>query len=269
MMKQRRLTQDECERYSRQMLLAGVGEAGQQRLLSANVLIVGAGGLGSPAAMYLAASGVGEIGIVDDDAIDLSNLQRQIAHRTADIGRKKADSMAGTLAALNPAVRLHVYHERAAADNIEGIVRDRDYDFVLDCTDNFPAKFLLNDTCVRLDTPFSHAAITGFHGQIMTVVPKKGPCYRCIFEDVPEEGAVPTARDVGVLGAAVGVLGALQAAEAVKYLLGIGDLLVGRLLTVDVLTMKFRTVDLPKSNRLCPACGKASGAHGWTGNEDG
>ena len=248
------LTQEERERYSRQMLLAGVGEAGQRKLLASKVLIVGAGGLGSPAAMYLVASGVGEIGVVDDDDVDISNLQRQIAHRSADVGRKKADSMARALAALNPEVRVNVYRERLSEDNAEDILCDRSYDFVLDCTDNFPAKFLINDACVRLHKPFSHAGITGFSGQIMTVLPRESPCYRCIFEDVPKEGTVPTSREIGVLGAAVGVMGSLQAVEAVKYILGIGDLLVGRLLIYDALMMRFREVELPKRNESCAAC---------------
>ena len=208
-MRTQQLTQEERERYSRQMLLADVGEAGQRKLLASKVLIVGAGGLASPAAMYLAASGVGEVGIVDDDVVDLSNLQRQIAHRTADIGRKKAESMAATLAALNSDVQLNTYRERISEDNIEDILCDRSYDFVLDCTDNFPAKFLINDACVRLNKSFSHAGVTGFSGQIMTVVPQRGSCYRCIFEDVPDEGTVPTCCKVGVLGAVVGVVGSL------------------------------------------------------------
>ena len=207
-LKERLLTQEERERYSRQMLLADVGEVGQKKLLAAKVLIVGAGGLASPAAMYLAASGVGEIGVVDDDVVDLSNLQRQIAHRSADVGRKKADSMAMALAALNPAVCVNVYRERLSEDNAEDILCDRSYDFVLDCTANFPAKFLINDACVRLRKPFSHAGITGFSGQIMTVLPGESPCYRCIFEDVPKEGTVPTSREIGVLGAAAAAIGA-------------------------------------------------------------
>ena len=254
-LKEQPLMREERERYSRQMLLTGVGEAGQKKLFAAKVLVVGAGGLGSPAAMYLAASGVGEIGVIDDDVVDLSNLQRQIAHRTADIGRKKTDSMTRALAALNPAVRINAYCEQISEDNIEDIFCDRSYDFVLDCTDNFPTKFLINDACVRLHKPFSHAGITGFSGQIMTVVPQKGPCYRCIFENVPEEGTVPTSREVGVLGAAVGVMGSLQAVEAVKYILNIGELLIGRLMVYDALTMKFRAVDLPERNESCAACG--------------
>ena len=162
--------------------------------------------------------------------------------------------MAMALAALNPAVRVNVYRERLSEYNVESILCDRSYDFVLDCTDNFPAKFLINDACVRLHKPFSHAGITGFSGQIMTVLPGESPCYRCIFEDVPEEGTVPTSREIGVLGAAVGVMGSLQAVEAVKYILGIGDLLVGRLLIYDALTMKFREVELPKRNESCTAC---------------
>lgn len=252
--RKRQLTQKERERYSRQMLLDGVGEAGQAKLLATKVLIVGAGGLGSPAAMYLVASGVGEIGVVDDDEVDLSNLQRQIAHQTADIGRKKADSMAATLAALNPSVRLNVYRERIGEENIADLIRDRDYDFILDCTDNFPTKFLINDACVRLRKPFSHAGVVGFGGQIMTVVPGRGPCYRCLFEEPPKAGEVPTSHEIGILGAVPGVMGTLQATEAIKYILGIGDLLVGRMLVYDALAMKFRTVELPKKNEACTVC---------------
>ena len=253
------LTQEERERYSRQMLLAGVGEAGQRKLLASKVLIVGAGGLGSPAAMYLVASGVGEIGVVDDDDVDISNLQRQIAHRSADVGRKKADSLARALAALNPAVRVNVYRERFSEDNAEDILCDRSYDFVLDCTDNFPTKFLINDACVRLQKPFVHAGVVGFDGQIMTIVPGKGPCYRCIFEDVPKEGTVPTSHEIGILGAVPGILGTLQATEALKYILGLGELLVGRMLIYDALRMSFRTVKLPQRNACCTVCGEEAG----------
>ena len=253
-MRGQQLTAEERERYSRQMLLAGIGEAGQRKLLAAKILIIGAGGLGSPAAMYLAASGIGEIGIVDDDRIDLSNLQRQIAHRTEDVGTLKADSMAATLAALNPDVRILTYHERIGADNIAGILGDQDYDFVLDCTDNFPTKFLINDACVRLQKPFVHAGVVGFGGQIMTIVPGKGPCYRCIFEDVPKEGTVPTSHEIGILGAVPGLLGTLQATEAIKYILGLGELLVGRMLIYDALRMSFRTVKLLARNAHCAVC---------------
>ncbi len=253
-MRGQQLTAEERERYSRQMLLAGVGEAGQRKLLAAKILIIGAGGLGSPAAMYLAAAGIGEIGIVDDDRIDLSNLQRQIAHQTEDVGTMKADSMAATLAALNPDVRIRTYHERIGADNIAGILSDQDYDFVLDCTDNFPTKFLINDACVRLQKSFSHAGVVGFGGQIMTIVPGKGPCYRCIFEDVPKEGTVPTSHEIGILGAVPGILGTLQATEAIKYILDVGELLIGRMLIYDALRMSFRTVKLPTRNAHCTVC---------------
>ena len=250
------LKEKERQRYSRQMLLPGVGEAGQQKLLAAKVLIVGAGGLGSPAAMYLAAAGIGELGIVDDDAVDLSNLQRQIIHQTADIGKKKADSAKETLTALNPDAKIIVYRERIARENIADIIRDRDYDFILDCTDNFPAKFLINDACVFLRKPFSHAGVVGFVGQTMTVLPGEGPCYRCVFEEAPSDGAVPTSREVGILGAVSGILGVLQATEAIKYSLGLGELLVGTLLTYDALSMQFRRISLPQSNKSCTACGE-------------
>ncbi len=251
---QKRLTENERERYLRQIPLAGVGEVGQRKLLAAKVLIIGAGGLGSPAAMYLAAAGVGEIGIVDDDRVDLSNLQRQIAYQTADIGKNKVSSLAATLIACNPAVRLNAYNVRIGADNIESILSDRNYNFVLDCTDNFPTKFLINDTCVRLQKPFSYAGITGFYGQIMTVVAGKGPCYRCIFEDVPKEGDAAKSHEVGVLGAAVGVMGSLQAVEAIKYIVGIGDLLVGRMLLYDAKKQTFRTLHLGKCSKHCAVC---------------
>ncbi len=247
------MNEEQRERYSRHILLSEMGEEGQNKLLSSNVLIVGAGGLGSPAALYLAAAGVGRIGIVDDDNVDLTNLQRQIIHSTENIGVSKAVSARERIHSLNPDVKVETYCVRLDEKNVKDIFNE--YDFVLDATDNFETKFLINDVCVELKKPFSHGGIQKFSGQLMTYVPGKGPCYRCIFEEPPEEGAVPTCREVGVIGCMAGIIGTMQSMEAVKYLLGIGDLLTGQLLTVDALTMEFRKIKFPKRNPACTACG--------------
>ena len=228
------LTNEQLERYSRHILLQQVGGKGQKKLLQGKVLIIGTGGLGSPAAMYLAAAGVGQIGLVDFDVVDLSNLQRQIIHQTKDVGRPKIES---------------------GRETIRDIIRDQDYDFIIDGTDNFPAKFLINDACVFEKKAYSHAGIIRFQGQTMTYVPGQGPCYRCIFPTMPPKDAVPTCRQAGVLGVMGGVIGTLQATEALKYLLGVGDLLTGYLMTYDALTMTFRKVKLPK-NPHCGVCGE-------------
>lgn len=241
--------------YSRNISLEGVGEAGQRKLLESRVLIVGMGGLGSPALFYLAAAGVGEIGIADSDRVDLSNLQRQILHGRSDVGRDKTLSAAESALRLNPDLRLHPYPFEISSDNAAEIIAR--YDFVIEATDNFQSKFLVNDVCVRMGKPFSHAGILGTYGQAMTVVPGEGPCFRCVFEDVPSPGAVATAAETGVLGSVAGVFGAIQATEAVKFLLGLGDLLVGRLLTWDALAMRFREVKLPLEKR-CRLCGRES-----------
>ncbi|MDR2343731.1 MAG: molybdopterin-synthase adenylyltransferase MoeB [Spirochaetaceae bacterium] len=248
-------TDGQLERYSRHIILKEVGVAGQRKLLNGKALIIGAGGLGAPAAMYLAAAGVGTIGIVDADVVDLSNLQRQIVHSTSDVGKAKVLSARETINAMNDDVDIAVYHEKVTAANISDIVRDRDYDFVIDGTDNFPAKFLINDACVLLKKPFSHAGIIRFQGQLLTYIPGAGPCYRCAFREPPPAGAVPSCREAGVLGVLGGVIGSLQATEALKYLLGLGGLLNGRLLTYNALTMEFRTVCLSKSDS-CPVCGR-------------
>lgn len=246
-------TNEQQERYSRHMILKEVGVKGQKKLLNAKVLIIGAGGLGAPAAMYLAAAGVGTIGIVDADAVDLSNLQRQVIHTTQDIGRKKVESARETLLAINPDIRVNSYDEFVSSGNI--MDRIREYDFILDGTDNFPSKFLINDACVMAKKPFCHAGILRFQGQLMTYVPEKGPCYRCIFEAPPPKDAVPTCRQAGVIGAVAGVIGCLQAMEAIKYITGVGELLTGYLLTCDMLTMEFRKVRLHR-NRHCGVCGE-------------
>ena len=246
-------TNEQLQRYSRHIILKEVGAKGQKKLMNASVLIIGAGGLGAPAAMYLAAAGVGTIGIVDADVVDLSNLQRQIIHSTPDIGKPKVESAAETMHAINPDVKVNTYQDFVWSGNIEDLIRD--YDFIIDGTDNFPAKFLINDACVMMGKPFSHAGIIRFQGQLMTYVPGEGPCYRCVFLEPPPKDAVPTCKQAGVIGAMGGVIGSLQAMEAVKYIIGKGDLLTGRLLTYDALKMNFRTVKLPH-NPNCPVCGK-------------
>lgn len=247
------LTEQQIERYSRHIILEQVGGVGQEKLLASKVLIVGAGGLGSPAALYLAAAGIGTIGIVDADKVDLTNLQRQVIHHTADVGVAKVVSAANKIRAMNPDVTVKTYHQWAKADNIRQIIGE--YDFVLDGTDNFPAKFLINDACYFEGIPFSHAGILQFAGQLMTVLPGESTCYRCIFDSPPPAGAVPSCSQAGVLGVLAGFTGSLQATEAIKYLLGIGDLLTDTLLTYDALTMNFRKVALSR-NPACRLCGE-------------
>ena len=249
------LTNEQLERYSRHIILQQVGGKGQKKILASKVLIIGTGGLGSPAAMYLAAAGVGTIGLVDYDTVELSNLQRQIIHSTRDLDKPKIESGRETLNALNPDVEVITYDEQVTAANISDIIKDRDYDFIIDGTDNFPAKFLINDACVLLKKPFSHAGIIRFQGQTMTYVPDLGACYRCVFREMPPKDAVPTCRQAGVLGVMGGVLGTIQATEALKYILGIGELLVGRLLTYDALSMTFRTIKIAR-NKKCAVCGE-------------
>ncbi|MCD7865427.1 MAG: HesA/MoeB/ThiF family protein [Clostridiales bacterium] len=246
-------TKDQMERYSRHFVLDEIGPQGQRKLSDAKVLIIGAGGLGSPVAMYLAAAGIGSIGIADADDVDLSNLQRQILHGTQDAGRAKVLSAKETLNRMNPDVAIHTYRMLVTADNIMELIQK--YDFIIDATDNIPSKFLINDACVLAKKPFSHAGVIRFQGQLMTYVPGEGPCYRCVFRDPPPKDAVPTCKDVGVVGAMCGVIGSLQAMEAIKYILGVGDLLTGTLLTCDGLTMRFRRVPLPKDTSDCPVCG--------------
>jgi adenylyltransferase/sulfurtransferase len=248
------LTERQIERYSRQVILAEVGGAGQEKLLSSKVLIVGAGGLGAPAALYLAAAGVGTIGIIDSDKVDLSNLQRQIIHHTDDLDTEKVDSAKAKIQAINPDVTVQTYQIRVTAENISEMVRK--YDFVIDGTDNFPAKFLVNDACYFEKVPFSHAGILRFDGQLITVIPGETTCYRCIFHSPPPEGVVPSCSQAGVLGVLAGVIGSLQATEAMKYLLGIGDLLTNTLLTYNALTTEFRKIRLNR-NLNCPLCGKS------------
>jgi molybdopterin/thiamine biosynthesis adenylyltransferase/TusA-related sulfurtransferase len=247
-----RLSEQQIERYSRNIILENVGEAGQEKLLSSKVLIVGAGGLGSPAAFYLAAAGVGTIGIADGDKVDPSNLQRQIIHRTADVGVDKVISAENKIREINPDIKVRTHNLRARANNIGDIIKE--YDFIVDATDNFTAKFLINDACYFERVPYSHAGVLEFDGQLITVLPGQTACYRCIFNSPPPPNAVPSCSQVGVLGVLPGVIGSLQATEAIKYLLGIGDLLTNTLLTYNALTMKFRKVRLNR-NPDCPVCG--------------
>lgn len=247
------LTDKQLERYSRHITLKEIGVKGQKKLLAAKVLIIGAGGLGAPAAMYLAAAGVGTIGIADCDSVELSNLQRQIIHTTHDIGKPKVESAAETIRSLNPDVEVITYHEYVNSKNIAAMIAE--YDFVIDGADNFPTKFLINDACVLGHKPFCHAGILRFEGQLMTYVPDVSPCYRCVFEAPPPKDAVPSCREAGVIGAMAGIIGAMQALEAVKYITGQGELLTGSILVFDGLKMEWRKVKLPKRNLYCPICG--------------
>jgi molybdopterin-synthase adenylyltransferase len=244
-------TDEEVARYSRNILLSEVGGTGQAALRAARVLVVGAGGLGCPLVMYLAAAGVGTIGVVDDDVVELSNLQRQVAHVTARVGEPKVHSLAATVRAINPATTLELHHTRLTAANAAALVGG--YDLVCDGSDNFPTRFLLNDACVLAGRTLVSAAVLRFDGQLATFKPG-GPCYRCLYPAPPPDGLIPTCSEAGVLGAVVGVMGSLQAAEVLKELLGIGESLAGRLLIWDALNTRFRTVSLPR-DPACPACG--------------
>jgi len=247
--------EDQIERYSRHIILSEVGVEGQEKLLNSKVLVIGTGGLGAPAAMYLAAAGIGTIGLVDGDVVDLSNLQRQIIHQTKDVGKLKTESGRETINDINPDVKVITYNEFVTSENILDIIKDQDYDFIIDGTDNFAAKFLINDACVLAKKPFSHAGIIRFQGQLTTFIPDNGtPCYRCIFQTPPPAGAVPTCREAGVLGVMGGVIGSLQATEALKYILGLGETLAGYLLTYNALTMEFKKIKI-NHNKKCGVCG--------------
>ena len=246
-------TDSQLERYSRHIILKDVGIEGQLKITRARVLVIGAGGLGSPALLYLAAAGVGTIGIADGDVVDLSNLQRQVIHFTEDVDKPKILSAQEKINNLNPDVNVITYENMLTAENIREIIDE--YDFIIDGTDNFPAKFLVNDACIFSKKPFSHAGILRFFGQTITVVPGESACYRCIFREPPPLDAVPSCAQAGVLGVIAGVLGTLQANEAMKYILGKGNLITNRLLTFDALESKFRNLPLEK-NPDCPVCGE-------------
>ena len=242
----------QLQRYARNIALAHVGEAGQELLSRSRVLVVGAGGLGSPAAFYLAAAGVGTLGLVDNDTVEISNLQRQILYRAADLGKSKVNQAMATLQAFEPDLNVEPYAERLTPANAPDILRR--YDFVVDATDTFRSKFLIADACHFAAKPYSHAAVLGFDGQTMTVIPGETTCFRCVFGGPPPPGAVPSSAEVGVLGALPGVMGTIQATEAIKHCLRAGKLLTNRLLRYDALSMKFREVPV-RRNENCPLCG--------------
>lgn len=249
-------TEEQVERYSRHIILPEVGGAGQSKLLSSSVFMIGAGGLGSPAALYLAAAGVGRIGIADADVVDLSNLQRQILHNNSRIGMPKVESAKLTLTALNPDVEVVGYDYRIDADNIRDVIRG--FDLVLDGSDNFPTRFLVNDACFFEQKTLVSGAMFRFDGQVATFKPhehKEGPCYRCLYPEPPPAGLVPSCSEAGILGALAGAVGTIQAIEAVKELLGIGTSLSGSLLTFDALRMEWRKLKLHK-DAGCPLCGE-------------
>ena len=247
------MTAEQMQRYARHTVLPGVGAEGQERIMASSALIVGAGGLGSPAALYLAAAGVGRIGLADADCVSLSNLQRQVIHATADIGRPKVESAREKMLAVNPGVRVDALRAFFDSGNAADLVAD--YDFVVDATDNFAAKFLVSDTCVALGKPFSYGGVLRFGGQSLTHVPGSA-CLRCLYGAPPPDGTVPANDEAGVLGSVVGIVGTVQATEALKYLAGAGSLLANRLLTIDALSMQFHTIGVAPDAR-CPACGNA------------
>ena len=250
-----RLTTDQIERYSRQIMVPDLGGKAQIRLRQSRVLVIGAGGLGSPAAFYLAAAGIGTLGIVDPDKVELSNLQRQILHATADIGRQKVESAKAKLNNLNPDTEVKTYPVRFDADNAAAMAAD--YNFIVDGSDNFDTKFLVNDVAIQLGIAFSHAGIVRLQGQTMTVLPGKSACYRCLFDGPPPPEEILNCQQSGILGAVAGTLGTIQATEAVKYLAGFEEgLLTDRLLTYDAKTMTFHTIGINR-NPECAACGAA------------
>jgi adenylyltransferase/sulfurtransferase len=246
------LTREELVRYSRHILLPQVGEEGQRALKRSRVLLVGAGGLGSPASLYLAAAGVGTIGLVEFDSVDLSNLQRQVLHGSAGIGSSKIDSARDRLLDLNPNVKIEPYPTRLTSQNALEIARG--YDLIVDGTDNFATRYLVNDTSVLLGIPNVYGSVYRFEGQASVFGAADGPCYRCLFRDPPPPDLVPSCAEGGVLGVVPGLVGTIQATETIKMLLGLGDTLVGKLLTIDVMTMSFRTLSIQRDPE-CPACG--------------
>lgn len=248
-------TEDQIRRYSRHIILPEVGGKGQKKLLSSKVLLVGLGGLGSPAALYLAAAGVGTLGLVDFDSVELSNLQRQVIHTTQDLGKPKVRSARETIEAINPAIKVVEYFQRLNSANVMEILKD--YDLVLDGTDNFSTRFLLNDACVLARKTCIYGAVFRFEGQVSVFDPTQGPCYRCFVPEMPPPGSVPSCQEAGVLGVLPGTVGLLQATETIKLILGIGRPLIGRLLLLDALEMETHEVKLRK-NPSCPACGENS-----------
>ena len=247
------LSNDEVLRYSRHLIMPEVGMEGQLKLKAAKVLCIGAGGLGSPLALYLAAAGVGTLGVVDFDVVDYTNLQRQVIHTTADVGRKKLDSAADKVKAINPFIQLRPFETRLTSENALELFRD--FDIIVDGTDNFPTRYLVNDACVLTGKPNVYGSIFRFEGQVSVFATQDGPCYRCLYPEPPPPGLVPSCAEGGVLGILPGLVGIMQATEAIKLILGKGEPLIGRLLLVDALGMRFRELKLRK-NPDCPACGQ-------------
>jgi molybdopterin/thiamine biosynthesis adenylyltransferase len=244
-------TEEQLQRYSRHIILPEVGGKGQKKLLNAKVFIVGAGGLGCPVGYYLTAAGIGTIGIIDNDNVELSNLQRQIAHSVHTLGMPKVESAKRTFEALNPDVKIIAIKDRITKDNIIDLIKD--YDVIVDGSDNFPTRYLVNDACVMLGKPLVSGAILRFEGQVTTILPKEGHCYRCLFEEPPPPGLVPSCQEAGVLGILPGVIGALQATEVIKLILGKGEVLKNELLIYNALNTTFRKVKV-RRNPECPVC---------------
>lgn len=247
-------TPEQTQRYNRHLLLKDFGPEGQKKIMAAKVLVIGTGGLGSPVLLYLSAAGVGTLGIADGDVVDRTNLQRQVIHFTDDINRSKVASATEKINRLNPEVAIIAHAEMVTSANIMQVIKD--YDIIVDATDNFGSKFLINDACVLCKKPFVHASVIQFLGQIMTIIPGRTACYRCFFPEPPPPGKVPGSREVGVFGAAAGTMGTLQATEVIKFIAGSGELLTNRLLVVETLEMKFREILIQRQDD-CPACGLA------------
>ncbi len=246
-------TDEQITRYSRHILLPEVGGKGQKKIAQAKILLVGVGGLGSPAALYLAAAGVGTIGLIDSDVVDLSNLQRQVIHHTPDVGRPKVVSAREKIQALNPDVSVETYEDRLTSKNALDVVKG--YDVVIDGVDNFPAKFLINDACFFAGKPLVHGGILRFDGRVMTIIPGKSACYRCVFKNPPPPGLVASCQEAGVIGVLAGIIGTLQATEALKLVLGIGRSLTDRMLDFDARRTAFREIRI-RRNPNCPLCGE-------------
>jgi adenylyltransferase/sulfurtransferase len=242
-----------ADQFSRHIRLPSFGAEGQEKISQARIFIAGAGGLGSPSATYLAAAGIGALGIIDSDIVEVSNLPRQILHNPETIHELKTASAEKRLKQLNPNIKLNLFAERLKADNIAGLIKN--YNVILDGSDNFATKFLLNDACVLNNIPLVHAGVLRYHGQVMTILPGQSACYRCIFPEPPPAGTVPTCQDAGILNTVAGIIGLIQATEAIKLIIGAGRLLTDRLLVFDALEMSARNVEL-KPNELCPVCSK-------------
>lgn len=246
------ITGEQMQRYSRQIVVPGIGLEGQRKISGASVFLVGAGGLGSPAGYYLAAAGVGKIGIIDSDVVELSNLQRQILHNTGRLGQPKVESARHTMESLNPDVEVVTYQEMLTTGNVAELIKD--YDIMIDCSDNYATRYIENEACIRAGKPLIYGAVFRHEGQVMTIIPGEGPCYCCLYPAPPPPGAILSPKESGLLGVLPGLIGLVQATEALKLILGLGEPLTGRLLTYDALTMDFRKLKVRK-NQDCPVCG--------------